>query len=304
MSSLLPAAAGGSHRRRARPLVLLLQRTAVELPANCHLSACVCSCLSPSLSLLPDCFRLPSEQDPQVHNALGKIIIDTNNNPEHFLTTNPYYESLVRCASCACCACAAALPAGLGGDVQLWGCVTHAASFYRSNCQLTSPCPSWLLWPCRWWASLRRSATPASPAWPTSGGSATRRSWPAPTRTRCSSCRWGVGRRDSNERHRAASSRAQCLLLRLAFTPRCLLPPPPLPPLTTGSLHRGAVGARAVAERAGGGERVPPPAHRPGGRCGVGVCGVVEGCGCQGRDAAAVLAAVRWVSLARQHAMC
>lgn len=34
-------------------------------------------------------------QDPQVHNALGKIIIDSNNNPEHFLTTNPFYESLV-----------------------------------------------------------------------------------------------------------------------------------------------------------------------------------------------------------------
>ena len=31
-----------------------------------------------------------------MHNALGKIIIDTNNNPEHFLTTNPYYDSLVR----------------------------------------------------------------------------------------------------------------------------------------------------------------------------------------------------------------
>lgn len=30
-----------------------------------------------------------------VHNALGKIIIDTNNNPEHFLTTNPYYDSKV-----------------------------------------------------------------------------------------------------------------------------------------------------------------------------------------------------------------
>ena len=34
-------------------------------------------------------------KDPQVHNALGKIIIDTNNNPEHFLTTNPYYDSAV-----------------------------------------------------------------------------------------------------------------------------------------------------------------------------------------------------------------
>lgn len=34
-------------------------------------------------------------QDPAVHNALGKIIVDSNNNPEHFLTTNPYYDSLV-----------------------------------------------------------------------------------------------------------------------------------------------------------------------------------------------------------------
>lgn len=34
-------------------------------------------------------------QDTHVHSALGKIIIDTNNNPEHFLTTNPYYDSLV-----------------------------------------------------------------------------------------------------------------------------------------------------------------------------------------------------------------
>ncbi|GFS33553.1 clathrin, heavy chain [Actinidia rufa] len=34
-------------------------------------------------------------QDVHVHNALGKIIIDSNNNPEHFLTTNPYYESRV-----------------------------------------------------------------------------------------------------------------------------------------------------------------------------------------------------------------
>ena len=34
-------------------------------------------------------------QDVHVHNALGKIIIDSNNNPEHFLTTNPYYDSKV-----------------------------------------------------------------------------------------------------------------------------------------------------------------------------------------------------------------
>lgn len=33
--------------------------------------------------------------DAHVHDALGKIIIDTNNNPEHFLTTNPYYDSIV-----------------------------------------------------------------------------------------------------------------------------------------------------------------------------------------------------------------
>jgi len=25
----------------------------------------------------------------------GKVIIDTNNNPEHFLSTNPFYDSLV-----------------------------------------------------------------------------------------------------------------------------------------------------------------------------------------------------------------
>ncbi|KNA23309.1 hypothetical protein SOVF_026060 [Spinacia oleracea] len=34
-------------------------------------------------------------QDVHVHNALGKIIIESNNNPEHFLTTNPYYDSRV-----------------------------------------------------------------------------------------------------------------------------------------------------------------------------------------------------------------
>jgi clathrin heavy chain len=34
-------------------------------------------------------------QDVHVHDALGKIIIDSNNNPEHFLTTNPYYDSRV-----------------------------------------------------------------------------------------------------------------------------------------------------------------------------------------------------------------
>jgi len=33
--------------------------------------------------------------DPHVHNAMGKIIVDSNNNPEHFLTTNPHYDSFV-----------------------------------------------------------------------------------------------------------------------------------------------------------------------------------------------------------------
>ena len=38
---------------------------------------------------------LAGSHDPHVHNALGKIIVDSNNNPEHFLTTNPYYDSTV-----------------------------------------------------------------------------------------------------------------------------------------------------------------------------------------------------------------
>ena len=31
---------------------------------------------------------------PRLRFPPGKVIIDTNNNPEHFLTTNPYYDSL------------------------------------------------------------------------------------------------------------------------------------------------------------------------------------------------------------------
>jgi clathrin heavy chain len=34
-------------------------------------------------------------RDVHVHNALGKIIIDSNNYPKHFLTTNLYYDSRV-----------------------------------------------------------------------------------------------------------------------------------------------------------------------------------------------------------------
>jgi clathrin heavy chain len=34
--------------------------------------------------------------DSHVHNALGKILVEANNNPEHFLATNPHYDPLVR----------------------------------------------------------------------------------------------------------------------------------------------------------------------------------------------------------------
>lgn len=47
--------------------------------------------LSPVLELLIS----EGSTDVQVHSALGKIIVDSNNNPEHFLTTNPYYDSLI-----------------------------------------------------------------------------------------------------------------------------------------------------------------------------------------------------------------
>ena len=47
--------------------------------------------------LMPFLEHLVSEgsQDPHVHNAMGKIMVDSNNNPEHFLTTNPYYDARV-----------------------------------------------------------------------------------------------------------------------------------------------------------------------------------------------------------------
>lgn len=46
-------------------------------------------------------------QDPEVHNAMGKILIDANSNPEHFLQSNPFYQPAVvgkYCEKrCACC---------------------------------------------------------------------------------------------------------------------------------------------------------------------------------------------------------
>jgi hypothetical protein len=38
-----------------------------------------------------------------VHDALGKIIVDTNNNHEHFLTTNPYNDFKVVSMCCEKC---------------------------------------------------------------------------------------------------------------------------------------------------------------------------------------------------------
>jgi clathrin heavy chain len=35
-----------------------------------------------------------------VHDVLGRIIVDTNNNLKHFLTTNPYYDSIIVSRCC------------------------------------------------------------------------------------------------------------------------------------------------------------------------------------------------------------
>ena len=72
--------------------------TQLCITLDCSLSAGFDNCFRCRLKLLnPFLEHLVSEgsHDPHVHNALGKIIIDSNNNPEHFLTTNPYYDSLV-----------------------------------------------------------------------------------------------------------------------------------------------------------------------------------------------------------------
>ncbi len=69
--------------------------------------------------------------DPAVHNALGKIIVDSNNNPEHFLTTNPYYESQV--CSLAGVPCVAAWQCN-----AVW-CLRSACLPQRGSCQCKSP---------------------------------------------------------------------------------------------------------------------------------------------------------------------
>jgi hypothetical protein len=72
-----------------------------------------------------------------VHDALGKIIIDTNNNPEHFLTTNPYYDSLVSGLWVGFCGWVAELVKCVcGGGLQLvQGAAEHVTlDRVRSGC--------------------------------------------------------------------------------------------------------------------------------------------------------------------------
>lgn len=61
------------------------------------LTLVICVCRNRLHLLTPFLEKLVIEgsEDVDVHNALGKIIIDSNKNPEHFLTTNPHYDSRV-----------------------------------------------------------------------------------------------------------------------------------------------------------------------------------------------------------------
>ena len=36
--------------------------------------------------------KAENNEDPHLHNALAKIYVDTNNNPEQFLTSNKFYN--------------------------------------------------------------------------------------------------------------------------------------------------------------------------------------------------------------------
>ena len=51
---------------------------------------CHCACGHPLTTPPPP--GNEGSTDVHVHNALGKIMIETNNNPEHFVLTNPYYD--------------------------------------------------------------------------------------------------------------------------------------------------------------------------------------------------------------------
>ncbi|GAB2294911.1 hypothetical protein Dimus_029102 [Dionaea muscipula] len=67
-------------------------------PEKKMLGSAYCAMLRNRLHLLTQSLEhLMSEGsiDVHVHNALGKIIIDNNNNPEHFLTNNPCHDSRV-----------------------------------------------------------------------------------------------------------------------------------------------------------------------------------------------------------------
>lgn len=54
--------------------------------------------------------------DPEVHNAMGKILVDANSNPEHFLQSNPYYQPAVVGKYCEKRCAPSALPHPSGLD--------------------------------------------------------------------------------------------------------------------------------------------------------------------------------------------
>ena len=78
-----------------QPAVPISLALGVMQPACSHDDALFWWCRLKLLNPFLEHLVSEGSHDPHVHNALGKIIIDSNNNPEHFLTTNPYYDSLV-----------------------------------------------------------------------------------------------------------------------------------------------------------------------------------------------------------------
>ena len=58
--------------------------------AHTHMRTRVSACPLPC----SECKILSSPRYTVCARHSGKVIIDTNNNPEHFLTTNPFYDSL------------------------------------------------------------------------------------------------------------------------------------------------------------------------------------------------------------------
>ena len=63
-----------------------------------NVNVCVCVCVCPRLKLLLPWLEARTHEgleEPATHNALAKIYIDSNNNPERFLRENPFYDSRV-----------------------------------------------------------------------------------------------------------------------------------------------------------------------------------------------------------------